>query len=78
MTHRRTEREQQRLNKKWNRLEQRSVWWETVALGVGLYFPAEKIVIAAYAMFVIGVAVCEFTFVGINLHRTLSCQGSLI
>jgi len=74
----RSEREQQRIQEKWNKLKRRSPWWDTIAQSVGLYFHARRSVIVAYTMFVVGVAICEFTFVGINLQRTLSCQGSLI
>lgn len=74
----RSEREQQRLQAKWTKIKRRSSWWDTIAQSVGLYFPARRSIIVAYATFVVGVAVCEFTFVGINLQRTLSCQGSLI
>ena len=74
----RSERQQQRLQERWDKIKRRSWWWDTIAQSVGLYFPARRSIIVAYALFVVGVAVCEFTFVGINLQRTLSCQGSLI
>lgn len=56
----------------------RSMWWITIAQSVGIYFPVRRSVIVVYVSVIIGVAVCEFVFVGINLQRTLSCQGALI
>jgi len=63
----------------WSRkMRHRSVWWNTIAQSVGLYFPASRTVIIAYTSVVVGVALCEFVFVGINLQRTLMCQGLLV
>lgn len=74
----RSEKEKKKVDEKWRKIRERSMWWTTVAQSVGLYFPVRRTVIVAYAAFVVAVAVCEFIFVGINLTRTLSCQGSLI
>jgi hypothetical protein len=63
----------------WSRnMRQRSMWWTTIAQSVGLYFPARRSVIIVYTSVVVGVAVCEFVFVGINLQRTMMCQGLLM
>ena len=63
----------------WSRqMRHRSMWWTTVAQSIGLYFPVSRSVIILYASVVVGVALCEFVFVGINLRRTLTCQGLLI
>jgi len=56
------------------KLKERNKWWTTVAQSVGLYFPARRGIILAYIIFVIGVSVSEFVFVGINLQRTLNCK----
>ena len=56
----------------------RSMWWSIIAQSVGVYFPVRRSVIIAYVTVIIGVAMCEFVFVGINLQRTLACQGALI
>ena len=56
------------------KLKERNMWWTTVAQSVGLYFPARRGIIVAYVIFVIGVSVSEFVFVGINLQRTLNCE----
>ena len=74
----RSEKERKKIDEKWSKIKRRSMWWTTVAQSVGLYFPARRIVIIGYVIFVIGVGVCEFVFVGINLQRTFSCQGALI
>ena len=60
------------------KLKERNMWWTTIAQSVGLYFPARRGIIIAYVLFVIGVSVCEFVFVGINLQRTLNCEPTLI
>ena len=73
----RSEKERKKIDQKWRKIKDRSMWWTTVAQSVGLYFPVRRTVIVGYVIFVIGVAVCEFVFVGINLQRTLSCQGAL-
>ena len=63
----------------WSRkMRHRSMWWSTIAQSVGLYFPTSRTVIIAYTSVVVAVAVCEFVFVGINLQRTLMCQGLLM
>ena len=74
----RSEKQKQKIGERWNKIKMRSMWWNTVAQSIGLYFPARRGVIVAYAIFIIGVAICEFAFVGINLQRTLNCQGVLI
>lgn len=58
--------------------EQRSPWWDIVAQTVGLYFPVRKIVIFAYVFLIVGVGMCEFVFVGINLRRSLECNMSVL
>jgi hypothetical protein len=57
----------------------RVLWWMSViGESVGIYFPTRPQIILAYVFLVLGVGACEFAFVGINLHRTLSCQSPLI
>ena len=65
---------------KWmtKRSKERSMWWDLIAQSVGLYFPVRKTIIIAYVIFIVGVAVCEFTFVGMNLTRTLNCDMTLL
>lgn len=65
---------------KWitKRNKERSTWWDICAQSVGLYFPVRKVIIVAYIIFIVGVAVCEFTFVGMNLVRTLNCDMNLL
>ena len=65
---------------KWitRRSKQRSKWWDLIAQSVGLYFPVRKTIIVAYVFFVVGVAVCEFALVGLNLMRTLKCDMTLL
>lgn len=58
--------------------EKRSPWWDIVAQSVGLYFPVRKTVIFAYVFLVVGVVMCEFVFVGINLRRSLECNMSVL
>lgn len=58
--------------------KKRSDWWDLIAQSVGLYFPVRRIIIFAYVLFIAGVAMCEFVFVGINLRKTLECDMSLL
>ena len=57
------------------RRKERHLWWDTIAQSIGIYFPIHKGVVMAYVIFIMGVAVCEFAFVGINLIRTYGCRG---
>jgi len=57
------------------RRKERHLWWDTIAQSIGIYFPIHKGVVMAYVIFIMGVAVCEFVFVGINLIRTYGCRG---
>ena len=65
---------------KWmtKRSKERSSWWDLIAQSVGLYFPARKTIIVVYVVLVVGVAICEFTLVGLNLMRTLNCDMTLL
>jgi hypothetical protein len=58
--------------------EQRSPWWDMAAQSVGLYFPVRKTIIFAYVFLIVGVVMCEFVFVGINLRRSLECNMSVL
>ena len=62
----------------WSTKEKKTWWVTLVAQGVGIYFPTRRFIVLAYASIIIGVMICEFTFVGINLNRTLSCTGGLV
>jgi hypothetical protein len=63
----------------WSTKEQKKTWWVTlIAQGVGIYFPTRRLIVIGYAFLIVGIMICEFTFVGINLNRTLSCSGELI
>jgi len=61
-----------------HRYDTQRAWWKMIGESVGIYFPTGRRVVIGYAFLVLGVSICEFTFVGINLQRTLSCEGALI
>jgi hypothetical protein len=81
---RRTRKDQKRLSKSrtmpvgWTR-RTRALWWMSViGESVGIYFPMKPGIILGYVLLVLGVGVCEFALVGINLVRTLNCESPLV
>jgi hypothetical protein len=61
------------------RTRTKTMWWTSmVAMSVGIYFPTRKSIIVGYVILILGVSICEFVLVGINLQRTLECEGPLL
>lgn len=57
----------------------KTMWWTSmVAMSVGIYFPTRKSIIVGYVILILGTSICEFVLVGINLQRTLDCEGPLL
>ena len=56
----------------------RSKWWSLIGQSAGLYFPVRKSIIVVYVICIVGIATCEFVFVGFNLMRTLNCDMALV
>jgi len=57
----------------------KAMWWTSmIAMSVGIYFPTRKSIIVGYVIVILGVSICEFVLVGVNLQRTLKCVGPLL